>query len=107
MSTLFEIEQKGTKLAKHLSIGADEISLLRTARVLNAMRLKVEQLVREHGKAVGWTDDVATAEPLLQGMEHHLRCVLLDYPSLTRDAIRDHLEGALDQLFDALALLEC
>ena len=107
MPTLMEIERKCSRAASTLDVpNVDEIRLLRTARVLIAMRFELQRVVQSYLVTKGRTYQVVQIQTILKRMEVHLRCVLLDDAALTLDEVRQHLQESIEDALDALDLLE-
>jgi hypothetical protein len=107
MINMLQIESRCARIARTLDVSAsDELTLLRTARELKGVHAHLRQAVVEHARAEGWTPAAARADSALLDMQRELKCALVDYLSLPRKQVHDHLVHALKQSFEALDLLE-
>ncbi|HEX8918827.1 MAG TPA: hypothetical protein VF898_10000 [Chloroflexota bacterium] len=84
---------------------ADEIAVLRTARVLKNIHSELQRALWETRKTAGHTDQTDQAEVALESMEQDLRRALLGYPALRGPLLRENVVRALDQSFTILDLL--
>lgn len=85
---------------------ADEITLLRSARALKGVHSDLRQAIWSHARGQGRTPAIASAVTALDAMEQHLRSVLLEYPALPGNQLRDHVVDALDRSIELLDLLD-
>lgn len=106
MAGLAQIETRCFHIAKTVgSACSDEIVLLRAARIMKRIHTDLRRAVWERVRMEGWTESTTRAEVLLDAIEQDLRRLLLDYPSLCRSELRDHLVRLTDEFFQTLDLL--
>lgn len=101
------IETRCVRVAHTLQApGADQVALLRSARILKGVHEDLRRAVWERSGRDSRTELSQRAMRALDGVEDDLRTVLLEYAGMPARQMRSYLEDALDRVLDALEMLE-
>lgn len=106
MIDLCRVERRCARVSRSLgSRSINEIEMLRTARALRNVHADLREILGLVTRENGWTYEAESVEANLQAIEQHLRRALLDYPTLSRHQLREHVLHAFQQAVEALDLL--
>lgn len=107
MSEIVRIERRCERLSRTVSApAADEITLLRSARILKRTHDELSRAVMCRAREDGRGHHIRIAEYTLAGMDKELRKALLEYAQLSRSEMAVCLREALSMALSVAETLK-